>query len=361
MIRRRIDRLNAELRQTDHYINGTRPANDWRGAYGYDRKPATGDYLEQLTARKTYLEHQIAADEAALEALKAAGYVMLTREDLHKGDRVHWGATWGDGMQGAIVTRVNPKTVTLDRTRYPRTLPYEQIKRVECPHEDTETTVKAPKPAAKRREPVTVAAVQPAEREAPLVVDRSTEFFPTPPAVVARMIDAARLEPGMSVLEPSAGLGAIARPAAPRGASVDCIELNGELVRRLHEAGFSVQGGDFLEVPARPEYDRVLMNPPFASRADVKHVMHALGFLRRGGLLVAVMSAGAGFRDDNLTVGFRATVEERGGTITALPDDAFKESGTGVRTVLVTIPAPAPVVTPETEPETAAELAGTLF
>ena len=367
VIRRRIDRLNAELRQTDHYIDGTRPANDWRGAYGYDRKPATGDYLEQLTARKTYLEHQIAGDEAALEALKADGYVMLTREDLHKGDRVHWGATWGDGMQGAIVTRVNPKTVTLDRTRWPRTLGYEQIKRVECPHEGTETTVGAHSyrtAGHPKREPVTVTAERPAEREAPIVVGAGSQFFPTPAAVVERMLNAARLEPGMTVLEPSAGLGAIARPAAARGASVDCIELNGELVRRLHEAGFNVQGADFLEVPARPEYDRVMMNPPFASRADVRHVrhvLHALGFLKPGGLLVAIMSAGAGFRDDNLTVGFRDTVEERGGTITALPDDAFKESGTGVRTLLVTIPAPAPAVTLQPEPEPAAELAGTLF
>ena len=154
----------------------------------------------------------------------------------------------------------------------------------------------------------------------------------------------------MRVLEPSAGLGAIARPVAARGASVDCIELDGQLAGRLRQAGFTVQAADFLEVPPRAEYDRVMMNPPFASRADVKHVMHALGFLKPGGLLVAVMSAGAGFRDDNLTTGFRATVEERGGTITALPDDAFKESGTGVRTVLVTIPAPAPAVTPEPEP-----------
>ena len=266
-------------------------------------------------------------------------------------------------MQGAIVTRVNPKTVTLDRTRYPRTLPYEQIKRVECPHEGTETTVGAHSyrtAGHPKREPVTVTAERPAEREAPIVVGAGAQFFPTPAPVVERMLTAAgHTLTGMRVLEPSAGLGAIARPVAARGASVDCIELDYQLAGRLRQAGFNVQGADFLEVPARPEYDRVMMNPPFASRADVKHVMHALGFLRPGGLLVAVMSAGAGFRDDNLTVGFRATVEERGGTITALPDDAFKESGTSVRTVLVTIPAPAPAVTPE--PGTAAELAGTLF
>ena len=33
VIIRRIDKTEAELRQTMHHINGTRPANDWRGAY----------------------------------------------------------------------------------------------------------------------------------------------------------------------------------------------------------------------------------------------------------------------------------------------------------------------------------------
>ena len=84
------------------------------------------------------------------------------------------------------------------------------------------------------------------------------------------------------------------------------------------------------------------MNPPFAGKADVHHVMHALGFLRPGGRLVAIMAASAGFREDKLTASLRATVDERGGTMTALPDDSFKESGTGVHTVLVTIPVPAP-------------------
>ena len=66
VIIRRIDKNEAELRQTMHYINGTRPANDWRGAYSLDRNPASGARLEQLNARKAFLEHQLAADRAAL-------------------------------------------------------------------------------------------------------------------------------------------------------------------------------------------------------------------------------------------------------------------------------------------------------
>ena len=166
-IRRRLDRLNAELRQTMHHINGTRPANDWRGAYyAPERTAASGEWLEQLTARKTFLEHQIAADETALKEHEASGYVLLTRETVHKGDVVTWASFPHDVP--ATVTRVNPKTVTLDRTGGPASSSYEQIKTIKCPHEGTETTVTARKPAAKQREPVTVTTEPPAERPPPL-------------------------------------------------------------------------------------------------------------------------------------------------------------------------------------------------
>ena len=344
VIIRRIDRLEAELRQAQHQIDGTRPANDWRGAYGYDREPASGERLEQLEARKTFLEHQLAADRAALAAHEANGYIRLTRDTVHKGDTVFWGATWGDGVAGATVTRVNPKTVTLNRRSYPRTLPYEKIRSAQCPHEDTTTVVRSPARATAKREAPAVAAERPAEREAPLTVDARTECFPTPVAVAERMIEAAGLQPDMTVLEPSAGTGAIAARVKPLVAAVDCIEMNGQLASRLRatwppEAG-DVRCADFLEVQPNPilMYDRVLMNPPFRGQADIAHVTHALGFLRPGGLLVAVMSAGTEFREDKTATGFRELVARRGGWIKQLPADSFDGAGISVRTVMAVIP-----------------------
>lgn len=74
-------------------------------------------------------------------------------------------------------------------------------------------------------------------------------------------------------------------------------------------------------------------------KADTKHVAHALRFLKPDGLLVSVMSASVTFRDNKLTADFRALIRERGGDIEALPEGSFKSSGTGVNTVIVTIPA----------------------
>lgn len=174
------------------------------------------------------------------------------------------------------------------------------------------------------------------------VTDAKQEFgfFETPPALAETVMDMAYIRPGLSVLEPSAGLGALAFPAAKRGSIVDCIERQEKNARHLDTyPGVHVWQGDFLAVTPTPIYDRVVMNPPFAKQADIRHVTHAFKFLKTGGLLVAIMSAGVRFRTNKLTADFRQLVQDKNGTILPLPEDSFKESGTGVNTVIVTLKA----------------------
>jgi len=165
-------------------------------------------------------------------------------------------------------------------------------------------------------------------------------FFPSPPAVVERLMELADVRQGMRVLEPSAGKGAIAYACADAGATVDCYELmeaNFVALAGDMRLGF-VRHMDFLAQAPEANYERVVMNPPFAKQADIKHVLHALRFLKPGGLLVSVMAGSVVFRDNKLTQDFRDLIRERGGDIEALPEGAFKASGTMVRSVIVTIP-----------------------
>src|SRR3546814_1046657 len=116
-----------------------------------------------------------------------------------------------------------------------------------------------------------------------------------------------------------------------------------ENMKVLQEKGFArkLYQGDFLSMTPAPldrEYDRVIMNPPFERRADIRHVNHASTFLKPNGLLVSVMSAGLLYRQDGLTRDFRDLVRSRSGLIEELPEGSFKESGTMFRTVLVAIP-----------------------
>lgn len=165
-------------------------------------------------------------------------------------------------------------------------------------------------------------------------------FFPTPPAVVDRLMEIAGIRPGMMVLEPEAGRGDIAFACVDAGAVVDCYELMQANFDFLVSSGRfnSVHHMDFLAVEPMPIYDRITMNPPFLKQADIKHVQHALRFLKPDGLLTSVMSAGVSFRDNKLTQDFRNLIRARGGEIEALLEGAFKASGTMVNTLIATIP-----------------------
>lgn len=172
--------------------------------------------------------------------------------------------------------------------------------------------------------------------------------FPTPPAVVERLLKNAGIKQGMLVLEPSAGSGAIAVPIAKLGAIVHCFEINQKhvdvLASRLLQTApeYSVTRADFLDITPKTVnlrgdlYDRIVMNPPFAKQADIRNILHALNFLAPGGRLVSVMSAGITFRTTSLANTLREKITE----IEPLPDGSFASSGTMVRTVIITIDKP---------------------
>jgi SAM-dependent methyltransferase len=168
-------------------------------------------------------------------------------------------------------------------------------------------------------------------------------FFPTPPEVIAELLKIAEIEPGHRVLEPSAGDGAIVDAARAAGGFVYACELSEQRAIPLGARGLEwlagMHVGDFLQLEPVRDFDCVVMNPPFAKRADIHHVLHAYKFLKPGGILVSVMSASVLFREDKLTRDFRAFVGERLGGIKKLPDGSFKVSGTMVNTVIVDIPA----------------------
>jgi predicted RNA methylase len=164
------------------------------------------------------------------------------------------------------------------------------------------------------------------------------QWYPTPAAVVDELLAAAGLCPGLEVLEPSAGEGAIAVAAAQAGCAVDCVELDGGRAQAIERAGVAreVRCRDFLAMPPRAVYHAVVMNPPFARNADTRHIQHALRFLRPGGVLAAVMGGGLESRTDRAARKIRSLADG----IWPLPEGSFHESGPDIDTVLVVIRAP---------------------
>lgn len=166
------------------------------------------------------------------------------------------------------------------------------------------------------------------------------EFFPTPPELARTVIELAQLRPGMTVLEPSAGTGALAGPAADIVGveNIRCIEVQERFAPDLHGAGLPAEIADFLTVEPEPT-DRVVMNPPFSRQQDIQHIEHAWQFVKPGGRLVSIASVGVAFRQDRRATAFRELVDEFG-SIQDNPDGAFKASGTDVRTVTVVLARP---------------------
>lgn len=168
-----------------------------------------------------------------------------------------------------------------------------------------------------------------------VVLPTTFDFFPTPNDVIDKLMFFARIRRLDRVLEPSAGDGAIAQYLKGLGcADVQCCEIQEGKAHKLRGLGFPVWHGDFMTTSPEPRFDRVVMNPPFSKRQEIHHVFHASKFLKPGGILAAVMSAGVVFREDKLTTSFRNFVANHGGSIEPLPDDSFRLSGTGVRTVI---------------------------
>lgn len=186
-------------------------------------------------------------------------------------------------------------------------------------------------------------------------------FFPTPTAAAKKTIENANLysqrtEPCLDILEPSAGTGNLARLCTVMDFehwsnaehykklyhdkhNVDCIEIQPDLCEQLSKEGIyrSVRNANFLDIPPSPVYDRVVMNPPFDGQHDIDHVIHAFKFLKPGGRLVSIMSAGTEFRENKKAVAFREFVKENDGRFIQLPERSFSEVGTNVNTVIVVI------------------------
>lgn len=145
----------------------------------------------------------------------------------------------------------------------------------------------------------------------PTQADRTQEQtelqqFSTPPAEAFLVAYASGAKEGMTVLEPSAGNGALATMARKKGANVVTNELAPRRVGFLKLQGFRTHSVDaellnsVLSEDVKP--DVVVMNPPFSSTGGrvskhntqygAMHVEQALARLNPGGRLVAIVGRG---------------------------------------------------------------------
>jgi protein-L-isoaspartate O-methyltransferase len=151
------------------------------------------------------------------------------------------------------------------------------------------------------------------------------QFYCTSPELAERVVNIAGIEPGMTVLEPSAGTGALARLCS--GTAITCVEVSELRCQILKEQGLKdVVESDFLEWASEDrQYNRIIMNPPFSKGRAQQHLTAAAGCLAEGGRLVAILPAS--MKGKQVLEGFSTAWSEE-------LEDQF--IGTGVRVVILT-------------------------
>lgn len=132
----------------------------------------------------------------------------------------------------------------------------------------------------------------------------NADFYPTPEALAARMVDMIDTKRVHFLLEPSAGKGDLVDKLKSKmrydgysnitgnhgsDVEIDCIEQDGNLQNLLKGAGKHLIFDDFLKFETLKKYDLILMNPPF-SEGD-KHLLKALEMMKNGGQVVCLLNA----------------------------------------------------------------------
>lgn len=160
-----------------------------------------------------------------------------------------------------------------------------------------------------------------------------SDYFPTPEPLGYKMVEWAGLGEGDSVLEPSAGHGAIAR-YVPKTNEMVSIEPSQSLFTKLQlkagGLGRKFLNNTFENYALNNKHDVIVMNPPFgkAGALAIQHVDKAFKHLDEGGRIVAIIPRGStdkkfdNWYNEQKNVAMRAEVN--------LPDILFQQAGTRV-------------------------------
>lgn len=158
------------------------------------------------------------------------------------------------------------------------------------------------------------------------------QFFATPEKLADKLVYFADLKQHDTILEPSAGQGAIIK-AINKVCDVvpDCFELMDVNTIILNKSGlkFNLIGNDFLKHNGKT-YTKIIANPPFTKNQDIYHLKEMYNCLSRGGRLVCITSESWVNGIQKKQVEFKRWLDEIEAEVINIEKGSFKESGTDV-------------------------------
>lgn len=160
------------------------------------------------------------------------------------------------------------------------------------------------------------------------------DFYKTPKAVTDVMFQVFMPAHKDRILEPSAGDGAIIEACLETFSGYklefDAIELNPMNRAKLIEKGINLIHDDFLTFELKSRgYNVIYANPPFKNYID-----HVAKMSECADHVCFIAPTSLKFKKDRKTKALREFIDAHEGFIEDLPDNSFKESGTGVSCVV---------------------------
>lgn len=167
------------------------------------------------------------------------------------------------------------------------------------------------------------------------------QLFETPDDLADRLVrNVGEFGESCYVLEPSAGNGQLIKAihrVCP-DVEIDAYEINPDCWGTLEKLpNVVLHKSDFLESPDDDSYRIIVANPPFTKNQDVRHFYKMWGVLALGGKMSVIMSRHWMTARDKTCIGFCDFLQRIGAKIEEVPEGAFKQSGTFVPTVIVTV------------------------
>lgn len=179
-------------------------------------------------------------------------------------------------------------------------------------------------------------------------IKKDFQYFETPPALARVMVSLADIGPKDSVLEPSAGQGAIIKAINaihPKLIVCYCelMPLNQRILQELikdRKIKATKVEEDFLRLQMEGFFNKIVANPPFRFNADIDHILQMFKMCKSGGRIVTVASThwerGTGRKEQR----FRDWLKDLNAKIDDVDAGTFKDAGTNIETRLIVIDKP---------------------
>lgn len=172
-------------------------------------------------------------------------------------------------------------------------------------------------------------------------IKKEFQFFGTPAKLADYLVELANPQYGQSILEPSAGQGAIINAIIRhRGAGApvyycELMDINRSVLEKIEQAVYLCD--DFMDIPSQTPFDLIIANPPFNKNQDIDHIYKMFDVCKAGGRIVTIASKHWQHSTNKKETAFKQWLNDLNAEVIEVPAGEFAESGTKIATCIIVI------------------------